>query len=135
MQDVTGYISRLSHENDWEIPASCSGLCDNGICPGQYDTANLNSYLYANKQWPRLDSCVCVRQRSSFVPDDGEYHTYAIEWHTGDTDDPEKGCAHTVTITLTANMCQPLMSFIYRPVVHGLFSGFGSAIRIGLVRA
>jgi hypothetical protein len=48
VQDVTGYISRLNHEIDWEMPASCSGFCDNGGCPGQYDTANFNSYLYAN---------------------------------------------------------------------------------------
>ena len=25
VQDVTGYISRLNHEIDWEMPASCSG--------------------------------------------------------------------------------------------------------------
>ena len=96
VQDVTGYISRLNHENDWEIPASCSGLCENGGCPGEYDTANLNSYLYANNNGLGpgfLNMCVRAPEGTSFIPDDGKYHTYTMEWHTGDTDDPEKGCA------------------------------------------
>lgn len=93
--DVTGYISRLNHEIDWEMPASCSGLCDNGGCPGQFDTANLNSYLYANNNGLGpgfLNMCVRAPEGKSFIAGDNAYHSYAFEWHTGDTDDPEKGC-------------------------------------------
>ena len=39
---------------------------------------------------------MCARspQGSSFIPDDGEYHSYTIEWHSGNTDDlsSEIGC-------------------------------------------
>ena len=95
--DVTGYISRLNHEIDWEMPASCSGMCKNGGCPGQYDTANFNSYLYANNNGIGpgfLNMCVRSPKGESFIPDDGEYHSYAIEWHSGNTDDleTETGC-------------------------------------------
>jgi hypothetical protein len=95
--DVTGYISRLNHEIDWEMPASCSGLCKNGGCPGQWDTANFNSYLYANNNGIGpgfLNMCARSPSGRTFIPDDGNYHTYTIEWHSGNTDDlqSEIGC-------------------------------------------
>jgi hypothetical protein len=95
--DVTGYISRLNHEIDWEMPASCSGLCTNGGCPGQWDTANFNSYLYANNNGIGpgfLNMCGRAPSGTTFIPDDGDYHTYTIEWHSGNTDDleSEQGC-------------------------------------------
>ena len=101
VQDVTGYICRLNHEIDWEMPASCSGMCDKGGnkggCPGQWDTANFNSYLYANNNGIGpgfLNMCARAPEGSSFIPDDGDYHTYTIEWHSGNTDDlqSQTGC-------------------------------------------
>ena len=50
---ATGWSTRLNHEIDIEIPASCSGLCATsatGTCAGQFDTANLNTYVFSNSK-------------------------------------------------------------------------------------
>ena len=83
--DVTGWNSRLNHEIDIEIPASCTGLCGpGGGCPGQFDTANLNTYVFSNENGAgNAYANLCVRAPNGTSFADGEYHTYAFEWHTG----------------------------------------------------
>lgn len=86
--DVTGWDTRLNHEIDIEIPASCSGLCSESKtgCVGQFDTANLNNYVFSNSNGGgNAYSNMCVRAPDgrSFIPNDGMYHSYAFEWHTG----------------------------------------------------
>ena len=86
---ATGWSTRLNHEIDIEIPASCSGLCATsatGTCAGQFDTANLNTYVFSNSNGGGngyANLCVRAPPKTSFVSMDGEYHTYAFEWHTG----------------------------------------------------
>ena len=61
------------------------GMCQKGGCPGQWDTANFNSYLYANNNGlgpAFVNMCARTPSQTSFIPDDNKYHTYAIEWHT-----------------------------------------------------
>eukprot|EP00656_Telonema_subtile_P011146 TRINITY_DN15484_c0_g1_i2.p1 TRINITY_DN15484_c0_g1~~TRINITY_DN15484_c0_g1_i2.p1 ORF type:complete len:381 (+),score=65.17 TRINITY_DN15484_c0_g1_i2:492-1634(+) len=67
-----------------EMPASCSGMCTNGGCPGQWDTMNLNTYLYTNQDGtgPAYAN-MCVRSPSGKPFVDDQYHRYAFEWHTG----------------------------------------------------
>ena len=95
--NVTGWISRLNHEIDWEIPASCSGLCGkSGGCPGQFDTANLNNYVFSNNNGigPGYAN-LCARAPNSRPFVDDQYHWYAIEWHSG------------------ADGCQPHVDFFF----------------------
>ena len=60
-------------------------MCKEGGCPGQWDTANFNSYLYANNNGlgpAFVNMCARTPSQTSFIPDDNKYHTYTIEWHT-----------------------------------------------------
>eukprot|EP00939_MAST-03C_sp_MAST-3C-sp1_P000229 g229.t1 len=96
VMNATGKVmTTLNHEIDWEIPASCSSMCEGpDYCIGQYDTANLNTYLYeTNSGYAN----VCARTPDgAFVDDD--WHTYTFEWHSGTSDDPtdESGCTPKV---------------------------------------
>ena len=88
----TGYQSKRNDEIDIEIPANCvntPNVCSNGTCAGDYATANLNNYLYSNgngggDQYANM----CVKAthghgKPRLLLGDGDYHTYAFEWHTG----------------------------------------------------
>jgi len=89
--NVTGWVSRLNHEIDIEIPASCNSMCgkDTLGCAGQFDTMNLNNYIVTNNDGsgPGYNNmCARAPSGSNFVdpdPSTAEYHTYAFEWHTG----------------------------------------------------
>ena len=51
-----------------------------GGCPGQFDTANLNNYVFANNNGAGpayANLCVRAPEGKNFV--DGEYHTYVEE--------------------------------------------------------
>ena len=76
VDNVTGDISRTNHEIDFEIPASCEGLCGDRGCAGQFDTANMNNYVFANNAGTGpgyANLCVRAPPGKSFV--DGKYHT------------------------------------------------------------
>lgn len=83
--EVMKDVVTVNHEIDWEIPASCSGLCSSpDFCQGQSDTSNLNTYLYGGEV---AIANMCVRAPSNKSFADDEWHTYSFEWHAGNSDD------------------------------------------------
>ena len=100
--DATGDITVVNHEIDWEIPASCPSMCpsDTNYCQGQFDTANLNTYLYSGNS---AIANVCARApKGKYFADDDNFHTYRFEWHAGNSDDPEN-----------TNGCTPKVNFFF----------------------
>jgi len=89
--DLTGWQSQTNHEIDIEIPASCPSMCPGGGCPGQFDTMNINNYIFTNNDGGGpgyANLCVRAPNGTQFI--DSKYHTYTIEWHTGDSTCPPK---------------------------------------------
>lgn len=80
--DVQDGTCLVNHEIDIEIPASCSSMCSDGACQGDFTTANLNNYVFTNSggTGPAYSN-LCVKGPAAFA--DNRYHNYAIEWHTG----------------------------------------------------
>ena len=82
----------MNHEIDIEIPASCpkTTVCHGSTCAGQYNTANLNSYLATKNDGGGIayaPMCAALSDDQGQpweMLGDGEYHTYTIQWHTGD---------------------------------------------------
>jgi len=85
LPNMTGWESRINHEIDIEMPASCSGFCDNGGCPGEWDTMNINSYVVTDASGGEgpgyVNMCVKAPAGKDFIDD--TYHSYAFEWHAG----------------------------------------------------
>ena len=70
--------SSVFSSSSFQVPANCDGLCGvhSGGCPGQFDTANLNNYVFANNNGAGpayANLCVRAPEGKNFV--DGEYHT------------------------------------------------------------
>ena len=100
-----GYLTKVNHEIDIEIPANCQGtvnVCDaklnvswgkQGVCTNLYNTANFNNYIYTNTggTGPAYSN-MCIRawkgKTRGGTPlnliGDGKYHNYSFDWHTGD---------------------------------------------------
>ena len=68
---------------------------DTNYCQGQFDTSNLNTYLYSGNS---AIANVCARAPSGRQFADDEWHDYRIEWHAGNSDDPDNadGCTPKV---------------------------------------
>eukprot|EP00940_MAST-03C_sp_MAST-3C-sp2_P000259 g259.t1 len=74
-------ITRVNHEIDWEIPASgCKTFCAADTCVGQFNTSNLNTYIFENNAGM---ANLCVKSPDGVAFIDNEWHEYAFEWHSG----------------------------------------------------
>ena len=89
--DASGWITKVNHEIDIEIPANCKPLCGSTTtgCAGRFDTVNFNSYLFDNNDG-YVNTCAKSPAGVPLVEDE-KYHTYAFEWHTSPCVDSSSG--------------------------------------------